>query len=356
MRKDPIRFGIIGTGAIAPSHAYAISHSEDACLAAVCDVHLESAEKFGKARGVPFFSSVADMLAADVVDAVSVCVPSGFHLDVALPVLAAGKHVLIEKPLEITIARIDRLIQEKDKSGAKVGCIFQARFNTFFRQVKERLDSGLLGEIFYGNAYSNYYRAQDYYDSASWRGTWKVDGGGCLMNQGIHTVDLFLWLMGRAKSVVGTAKTKGRRVEVETQAHALVEFDSGASGVIEASTVAYPGDPPHLELIGSRGSISFAANGLLRMDIIDPTADEIKWRESFMVKKAHAGGTAPSGGSASVAITGEDMGHGPVFADFINALRDGGEPFVTAEEARRSVSLIESIYESSRNGRSVVVL
>ena len=359
MNNNEIRIGVIGVGAIGPSHIYAINRTKGAKLAAICDIRPEAATKLAEENGVPYFSSVDEMLKADVVDAVTLCTPSGFHLDTALQVIDAGKHLLVEKPLEITTERIDQIIAAGRKQGVKVGCVFQLRTTPFMRQLKEMIDGGLIGEVFSGSAYTKMYRDQGYYDSSNWRGTWKVDGGGCLMNQGIHIADLFIWFMGDVESVIGIAETKGRNVEIETLALGLVSFKSGAKGVIESTTLAYPELPRYLEIFGSRGTVAFSPSKLMRLDLIDPTPEEIQWKEETIAKQAvteAAEAEAKKNVKPGTAVAQTDMGHTPTIQDFVDAIRFDREPFVNGEEARKPVDFITAIYRSGQNGSQPIKL
>lgn len=359
MSNNTVRFGVVGAGAIGPSHVFAIGKTENAKLGAICSRREEAAKKLADEHGVPYFTSVEDMIEADVVDAVTICTPSGLHLETSLAVAEAGKHLLVEKPLEVTTERIDRIIAAGRKHGVKVGCVFQSRFTPLSRKLKEMIDNGLIGEIYSGSAYSKWYRTQDYYDSASWRGTWKIDGGGCLMNQGIHLIDLFLWFMGNPESVIAIAETKGRKVEVETLALGLINFTNGAKGVVESTTLAYPELPRYLEIFGSRGTVAFNANKLMRMDIMDPTPEEEAWKASVLARQAEEEAIEAQTKKNVVpgtAVPQVDMGHTPIFQDFTDAILTDREPFANGEEARRSVELITAMYKSGQNGSAPVKL
>ena len=354
-----VRLGVVGAGAIGPSHVYAIEQTDGAELAAICDRDPERAARLAAAHGVPHFSSIAAMVADVELDAVTIGTPSGFHLDSALEAIAAGKHVLVEKPLEIDTERVDRIIGAASEQGVKVAGVFQSRFRPVARRLKELVDEGLLGEIYSASAYTKRYRTQEYYDSGGWRGTWEVDGGGCLMNQGIHLVDLLLWFVGDVDRIIALTSSVGRDVEVETLALALVQFTCGARGVIEGSTVAYPELPQYLEIFGSRGTLTFNSHRLLRMDLISPTAAEQKARETLFADgekfdRGHA--TARAAAAPGTPIPEVDMGHGPVVADFVDAIREDRLPLIHGLEARRSVEVITAIYESGRRGGESVLL
>ena len=352
-----LRIGVIGLGAIGPSHIFAIDETEGCELTAVCDVRAEAAAEAGKKYGVPHFTSTEDMLAAGLVDAVTLCTPSGFHLESALAAIEAGKHILIEKPLEITTERVDRIAKAAADKGVKLAGVYQSRFCPVVRRVKKLVDDGLLGEVYSGSAYTKHYRTQEYYDSGGWRGTWKVDGGGCLMNQGIHLLDLYVWFMGDAEEVMARTETKGREnVEVETLALALVKFASGASGVIEGTTLAYPGLGTRLEIFGSRGTVVLTKGKVMRMDLADPSPAEAAARDELLEQARQLEERQANAPKKKVApgtpVPNVNMGHTPIVEDFVDAIRSDRDPFVTGEDARRAVALINAVYESgSHNGR-----
>jgi len=352
---DTIRIGIVGAGAIAPSHIVAIERAPGAELAAVCDVQPDRAAALAGKHGVRGVNRIRDML--EHVDAVTLCTPSGFHLEPALEILQAGKHLLVEKPMEITSERVGQMISAARTSNVKLAGVFQSRFRPLVQQLKQLVADGLLGRIYSGSAYIKRYRTQEYYDSSNWRGTWEVDGGGCLMNQGIHLVDLLGWFCGDVSEVIAVTETVGREVEVETLALALLKFANGARGVIEATTLAYPELPQYLEIFGERGTLTFDTGKIRRMDLIDPTPSERIVREQLLqlcgprkASEQPKRATAPPGTAVPVA----DMGHTPVVADFVAAIREDRPPLVDGREAKRSVELINAIYESGRTHSSPV--
>lgn len=349
--SEEIRVGVIGVGAIGPSHIYSVGEVEGCRLTAVCDIRKDAAEAVAAEHGVLAYDDVEKMVSSGQVDAVTVATPSGFHLDVVLTALENDIPVLVEKPVEITTERIDKIIAAEVRSNGFVAGVYQSRFRPIVRRIKTLLDRGLLGEIYTGSVYIKRYRTQDYYDSGGWRGTWKVDGGGCLMNQGIHDLDLYQWLMGTPLEVTAITETKGRNIEVETLALALVKFASGASGVVEATTLAYPEYKPFIEIVGSRGTVAFSHSRLIRMDLAEPTTAELQARgELFELTETFDERiTRQSKAVAGTAVPHVDMGHNPVIQDFVDAIRDRREPFVTAESSREAVSLITAIYESGKS-------
>ncbi|MFH1568493.1 MAG: Gfo/Idh/MocA family oxidoreductase, partial [Gemmatimonadota bacterium] len=357
MGSGNLRFGVVGMGAIGPSHLYAIDHTQGAEVAAICSLPEEKVKTAAAERGVPYFTSVAEMVRAGGLDAATVCTPSGLHLEVALELIAAGLHVLVEKPLEVTVERIDRIVAAAAGRGVTLGAVFQSRHRPVVLRLKELVDDGLLGRIYSGSAYIKRYRTQEYYDSGGWRGTWKIDGGGCLMNQGIHLVDLLTWFCGDVDEVLGVADTVGRQVEVETLAVALLKFASGARGVIEGSTVAFPELPQYLEIYGERGTLTFSNSRIMRFDVIDPTPAEKAAREELYEMRRRleeAEAHEQRQVAAGTPIPHVDMGHTPVFEDFAAAVRQGRAPAVDGVEARRAVAVINAIYESGRKNSAPV--
>ncbi len=357
MAGSEIRIGVIGVGAIGPSHIYAINQVDGARLAAVCDIREEAASAEAEKNGVPYFTSVEEMVRSGEVDAVTVSTPSGYHLEATLTAIENDTHVLVEKPLEITTERIDQIIEAEKKSKAIVAGVYQSRFKPIVSKMKSLIDNGLIGEIYSGSVYIKRYRTQDYYDSGGWRGTWKVDGGGCLMNQGIHFIDLFIWFLGDVESAIGVAETKGRNVEVETIAQALVGFRGGVRGVVEATTLAYPEWSPYIEIYGSRGTVAFEGTRLRSMELIDPTQQEEdakKELEEISKVTAEAEAKRKAKAAAGTAVPNVDMGHAPVIEDFVSAIQDGRAPLINSTEARKAVALIRAIYESGQNGNKPV--
>ncbi len=357
MSNAPLRLGIIGAGAIGPSHAHAVQNLSQVKLVAICDQKEESATALAREYGVLAFQDLDEML--KIVDLATLCIPSGLHLEPALQVIAAGKHLLVEKPIEITPERIDRITAAARQYQVKLGGVFQTRFTPVVARLKEMVAGGLLGEVYSGSAYIKRYRPQEYYDSGGWRGTWEIDGGGCLMNQGIHLVDLLLWFCGDVNEVIALTESTGRQIEVETLALGLLKFASGARGVIEATTLAYPELPQYLEIFGSRGTLAFSGDKVLRLDLIDPTPEEQQAKaelEQIGAAREAERQQARTGAVAGAAVPAIDMGHAPVIADFAEAILQDRAPLVDGDEARRSVELITAIYESGRGSGKPVRL
>ncbi|MFI4873904.1 MAG: Gfo/Idh/MocA family protein [Blastopirellula sp. JB062] len=244
-------FAIVGCGMIADFHARAIADLRGAKLVACFSRNEDRAAQFAAEHDCAPYSDLDEMLADPNVDVVSICTPSGAHMEPGVAAARAGKHVIIEKPLEITLKRCDKLINECDKAGVKLSTIFPSRFHGPSVEIKKAIDAGRFGTLTMGDAYVKWFRTQEYYDSGAWRGTWQLDGGGALMNQAIHSVDLLCWLMGDVAEISAyTSLLAHERIEVEDVASATLKFANGALGVIQASTASYPGFLKRIEIRG----------------------------------------------------------------------------------------------------------
>jgi predicted dehydrogenase len=297
----------------------------------------------GEAFDVDHGSDLDQLLARADVDAVCVCVPSGLHAEIGVRAARAGKHVVCEKPIDVSLEAADRLIAAAHESGVTLTVISQNRFAPGLRSMKELIDSGRLGKLIIGDSIIKWWRSQEYYDSGDWRGTWELDGGGCLMNQGVHYVDLLQWMMGPVKSLVArTATLAHQRIEVEDVATAMITFESGALGLLHASTAVYRGLPERLEVTGTNGTAVIEKNVLVRTELIDDSAGS-----GAQAAEANEDNTA-----ADPAALGA-QGHAAQIADFIGAVREGRDPKVTGEAARKPLEIILAVYESARRGGPV---
>lgn len=347
----PIGFAVVGTGMIAGFHARALAEVPGARLVAAVSRDAAKARAFldkqphgGEALAT---ASLEEALKSPEVDAVIITTPSGAHLDPALRAAQAGKHVVVEKPLEITAERCDRIIEACQKHGVKLATIFGARFGDANRELKIAVDSGRFGRITLAEAACKWWRSQEYYDNGGWKGTQELDGGGALMNQAIHVVDLLLWMMGPVDSVCAfTGILAHERIEVEDTAVAALRFRSGALGVIHAATSVYPGLPRTLAVHGDCGTVVVEQDDLVRWEFRQETERDFEIRERFSKK------TGASGGSSDPAAISHQP-HARQLADFVLALQCHGRPLVDGREGRRSVELIEAIYTSAREGRVV---
>jgi predicted dehydrogenase len=328
-------------------HARAVAELRNARLVACCSANPESALRFAEEHSCTAYEDLPAMLADPAVDVVSICSPSGAHMEAALAAARAGKHVIVEKPLEVTVARCDRIIRECEKHGVSLATIFPSRFHESSRLLKKAVDQGRFGKVTLGDAYVKWFRTQKYYDSGAWRGTWKLDGGGALMNQAIHSVDLLVWLMGPVESVAAhTAMLAHERIEVEDVAVASLRFASGALGTIEASTAAYPGYLKRIEISGSHGTAVLEEEDIKVWDFARTLKSDTALRERM------AGKTKTGGGAADPAAIGHHA-HAAQFKDFLQAIQKGTTPSIDGHEGRRSVEVIEAIYKSAKTGKAV---
>lgn len=342
-----IGIGVVGCGMIANFHARAIKDAPGAELVACTSSRPEKAQAFAAEHGGTAADSLQAMLADPRVDAITICTPSGLHLEPALAAAAAGKHVFVEKPLEITVERCDEIIEACKQANVRLGVAFQSRFYESSQVIKAAVDQGRFGVVTLADAYIKWYRSQEYYDSGAWRGTWKLDGGGALMNQAIHTVDLLAWIMGPVTEVSALTGTLAHeRIEVEDVAVATVRFASGALGVIEATTASFPGSLKRIEITGSRGSATLEEEDIKVWDFADALADDQRIRDELGAK------TKTGGGASDPAAIGHH-GHTMLFSDFVKAIQAGSEPAVCGREGRRSVEIICAIYESAKTGLPV---
>jgi predicted dehydrogenase len=358
---ERIRFGILGCGVIGPHHARAIAALPDeAALVAVADRHLERAEKLSQQYRVPAYSGLDELLRLPDLDAVCICTPSGEHATHAVSVLDAGKHVVIEKPIDIRREAIERVRAARRSEAQKVAVISQHRFDTSSRIVRDAITQGRLGRLTVGTAQIRWWRSQEYYDSGAWRGTWALDGGGALMNQSIHTIDLLQWMMGPVVEVSAyTGLLAHQRIEVEDSAVAIIRFASGALGVIEGTTAAYPGLTARLEVHGDRGSAVIDNDELVYFHTAGVGEESTAYgasgggnqaAEVLLQYGALAAGPAAGADPASLSLAHRDQ-----FQDFIAAIREDREPLVDIEEGRKPVEIILAIYESARHGGPVAV-
>jgi predicted dehydrogenase len=340
-------FGLVGCGMIADFHARAIGDIPGARLVACFDTVQASVERFAAAKGCRGYQRLDEMLADRDVTIVTVCTPSGAHMDPAVAAARAGKHVVVEKPLEITLERCDQIIGACDQAGVKLCTIFPSRFSAANRLVKDAIDAGRFGRLTLGDAYVKWWRTQQYYDSGGWRGTWALDGGGALMNQAIHNVDLLYWLMGDVAEIRGyTATLAHERIEVEDVAVASLRFRNGALGVIEASTAAYPGFAKRIEIHGDHGSVTVDQDDITVWQFDPETDADRAIREQFAGKSQ-----GKAGASDPKAIS--HAGHAVQLTDFVQAIGRGTAPLVDGREGRKSVEIILAIYEASRSGNTV---
>ncbi len=358
---ERIRFGILGCGVIGPHHAQAIAGlTDDAVLVAVADRHQDRAETLAQQYHVAAYHSLADLLGHPGLDAVCICTPSGEHAANVEAVLNAGKHVVVEKPVDVTLEAIDRLRAAHHSRAQKVAVISQHRFDRSTRIVRDAVAQGQFGRLTVATAQVRWWRSQEYYDSGAWRGTWQQDGGGALMNQSIHTIDLLQWIMGPVTEVSAyTGRLAHERIEVEDTAVAILRFANGGLGLIEGTTAAYPGLTARLEVHGDRGSAIIDNDELVYFHSAESGAQTAAYGAGGGGNQAQAilsqYAADPVGASAGSDPTSLSMAHREQIRDFIEAIRADREPLVNIEEGRKPVAIILAIYQSARSGRPVPI-
>ncbi len=343
----PLGFGIIGAGMIADFHARAIAAIPDARLIGVASHTEAKARALAEKHGAPVVTTdTAAFVARPDIQVVCICTPSGAHLEPALAAIAAGKHVIIEKPLEISTARADQIITAAAHAGVLLAPIFQARFGAGAQRAKAAIDAGRLGRLVLASAYIKWHRAATYY--TGWKGTLNLDGGGALINQSIHGLDLLQWFVGMPEQIFAH---KTRRVhtgiEAEDTAAAVMRFPSGALGTIEATTATWPGWSRRIEICGELGSIALEDDHLARWDFRDALPEDDAIRAAA---NDHALG---SGAGAANAISIE--GHVRQISNLVAAVRDGKPLAVDGRDARNAVALVNAFYSSAESGHPVVL-
>lgn len=333
------KFGILGCGLISAFHADAIVQIADAQLFGAFDRNENARDTFCekyKIRAFPSFEELAD---CDDIDAVCICLPSGLHYDAALECIRHKKHVVIEKPIALTSKQAADIVDAAEENKVFVSVISQLRYSDAVKRMKRIVDSGKLGTITIGNAIMRYWRSPDYYANSPWRGTWEMDGGGALMNQGIHGVDLLQYFMGRVVSVSAYAKTLVHDIETEDTLTAVLEYEDGAVGTIQATTSVNPGYGRRIEVCGSKGSI------VLCEDTIEICDVEGERKADLDKQEEKASASRPDGIDSSL--------HKEQISDFVRAVSAGEKPWIDAVEGKKSVDIICAIYESAKTGKKV---
>ncbi|HOG51159.1 MAG TPA: Gfo/Idh/MocA family oxidoreductase [Lentisphaeria bacterium] len=351
MKNGKFGFGIIGCGGIAGAHINAIKATPEAELVAVCDIIEDKGRKFGMDHGgvTNFYKNYLDLVKDPAVDIVCICTPSGLHGDGVIAAAQAGKAILCEKPLDISRDRMSEMIDAVDKAKVKMGCVFQLRTYANTIKVRNAIAKGILGKMTLADAYLKDYRSRAYYASADWRGTWALDGGGCLMNQGVHGVDQLLWMTGAdVDRVFARADHLVRDIEVEDTCVANLQFTNGAFGAIVATTSCNPGETRRWEIHGDNGSICLTGQNITRWATAPIGSDEMAKNIEF-TKEASEDGITHDPMALSM------QGHTFLVNDLIQAIKEDREPYVNGHSARKAVDLILSIYESARTGKDVKV-
>ncbi len=333
-----IRFALIGCGAIAKHHMSAMKLIEGGEIVGVYGAVPAQAETFSKEYGLHMYNTLEELLADKSIDAVSICTPSGTHAELAIRAMESGKHVLVEKPMALTIEDCKAVIEATKKYNKKCEVVSQLRFSKTVQAVKKAIDEGYLGQIVNVGLYMKYYRSDEYYAMSDWRGTWKHDGGGALMNQGIHGIDLMRYFVGSPSKITAVCKTLARDIETEDTAAAILEYPNGAIGVIEGTTSVYPGYNRRLEICGTKGSIILEEDKIVNWDTDAPKVE---------VENV----TTVSGASDPNSISA--VGHASQYTDIITAIKNDGEVSNGADSGAATVAVILGIYEAAKSGNKI---
>jgi predicted dehydrogenase len=343
MKNGKIGFGLVGTGMAGLIHAREFPFVPDAELVAVCSRNKDKVRAFAEEFGVKrWYTDYCDLINDVDVDVVNVLLPTGEHRDVTVAAACAGKHVLVEKPLDINLERADEMIRVCREKNVKLGVIFQMRYGSVAPRLKEAVSSGALGRVFLADAFDKSSRTPAYYQSGPWRGTRALEGGGCLMTQSIHIVDLLQYIMGPVKSIVGKVRTQVHAIDVEDTATALISFQNGAMGIIESTSSIKPALKSRIELHGERGTI--VANAQYDQILfwnVDGYNDGVEIEKNITLADIDDPWAYPQ------------TRHRHQLRDMVEAIRENRDPILTGEDARISLAINMAIYESSRTCREV---
>ena len=341
MQQKEVRFGIIGCGMISEFHAEAINQIPNTRITAFCDNQINQAKK----RALKFGGGVY----TDI-DIVTICTPSGAHMEAAITAVSAGKHIIVEKPIEVNLERTDRIIEACKRNNVMLGAIFPRRFMDSSRALRKAIRDNRFGTIVLADVYIKWFRTQEYYSNGGWRGTYKLDGGGALMNQGIHGIDLLQWLMGGIEKVTAFTGTRAHSgLEVEDVAAVSVKFKNGALGAIEGTTGSWPGENMRIEISGTGGIVIMEDEIFSKWQFKNETVEDNRIREQFGKKESSNSGGATDPKSISC------EGHRRQITDFVKAIRENRPPQIDGAEARAAVSIITSIYKSANEQRTIIV-
>jgi len=334
-----VKFGIIGTGVGADFCARGFStlaSSGTAELVAVTSRREERAKDFAAKWGLKqWYTDYEEMLQEAEIDAVIINTPHHLHHPIALDAMKTGKHTLVDKPMAVNLREADEMIEEAEKRDVKLGVILQSRFDPTFRKVKEAADEGKFGRLILGDAIVKWYRTQEYYKRSSWRGCWATEGGGALINQAIHTIDLLLWIMGPPRYLSSQIDTFSHKIEVEDLAVATIRFENGALGVVQGSTAIYPGLPTRLEIHGTKGTAIIEGETIKRWAVLG--------EKEIILEEAKEGLKSWARPELAPATN-----HASLIKDFAQAILEDKEPYVNGTEGRRSLELIRAIYKSAK--------
>lgn len=334
-----ICFGLVGCGAVTVHHLRAINGIPGAEFTGVYGADPVQAKEFAEKHSLALYASYDEMLDDECIQAVSICTPSGTHASLAVKAMERGKHVIVEKPVALTLGDCRNIINAARRYDRKCEVICQLRFSPTTQAVKGAIEAGALGRIVNAGCYMKYYRAPEYYSASDWRGTKEHDGGGALMNQGIHGIDLMRHLLGSPRTVNAVTGTLLHDIEVEDCAAAILTYPSGAIGVIEGTTCVYPGYSRRFEICGTKGSIILEEDSIVKWDVPLPCHVKIS--------------ASPTGSGASDPGAISHEGHKKQYEDLISAIKSGAPVTNGPEEAAESVALILAIYRAAQAGAPV---
>ena len=335
--------GLIGGGNISETHARAARGIAGVQIAAVFGTNAENVSRLCREYGGTAYTDFEKFLAHRPMEIVAIGSPSGLHAVQGMAAARRGLHVLSEKPLDINLDRADALIAEARNAGVKLGVFFQDRCKPDILGVKNAVAAGALGRPILADARVKWYRPPEYYAKSRWRGTLALDGGGALINQAVHTLDLMLWIFGEVKSVQAMSKTALHAIEAEDTLTALLEFSNGALGVLQATTSVFPGYLRRLELSGSEGTIIIEQDHLLAADLRNPTTNSLSRSK------------ADANASSSSPVVSDARGHQAVLENFLEAVRTNTEPRCNGEEGRCSLAVVQAIYEACRTRKRIPI-
>lgn len=337
-----IHIGLIGGGNITDTHARAARAISGVEIAAIYGTNVEKVAGLCREHGGEPYQDFEAFLAHRPMDLVAIGSPSGLHAAQGIAAAQRGLHVLTEKPIDISTRRADSLIEATDCAGVKLGVMFQDRMKPGIREVREWISTGVVGKPLLADARVKWYRPPEYYSGSRWRGALALDGGGALINQAVHTVDLLLWLLGDVVRVQSRTATTLHAIETEDTAIAILEFASGALGIIQATTAAYPGYPRRVEITGTEGTVILEQDRILAANLRNAPS-------------SISTGAPDENQSASSAVVSDVRGHQALFEDFLRAIERDTTPICDGREGRRSVALVEAIYRAARNGGAASV-
>lgn len=337
-------FGIIGGGMVGPYHAQAINSIPDAELVAVATAHEKTAKDFAeKSRAKFWYTDYKELLKRDDIQVVNICTPPFLHEEMTIAAAKMKKHVIVEKPISINLKQADNMINVCEKNRVRLGVIFQYRFSEASQKVKRAIEEGKMGKLILGDAYVKWFRPQEYYESAGWRGTWNKEGGGALINQSIHAIDLLHWFMGPVDWLYGEFATVRHLIEVEDIGIAVLKFKNGAMGVIEGSTAIYPGFPLKIELHGEKGSVVIEGDRIKLWKFME--LEEEKFIDEEKQKTLDTSSSPTAGFSSEY--------HALQIREFIDAIKQDRKPLIDGIEGRKTLEIVRAIYISGKRGRRI---